>query len=412
MRLLWLSHNVPYPPIGGVLQRNYNLVKEVASRHDVHLVAFNQKALLPTTAHLEDATKVLSQFCARVTILPIPSDASGFAWYALVIKSFLTEAPYTVNWLKSPTMRDKLRKVVAQSGFDLVHYDTISLAEYYDDTGAIPKVLNHHNVESAMMLRRARNEPNILKKLYFYREGKKLDVYERTLCPKYAANLVVSDREKHMLEQTIPGRKIELVPNGVDTEYYCPGSGATLKHTLLFSGRLDSYSNRAGILFFLKRVWPHLKRQIPDVKLTVLGKNPPPVLQRVARREANVTVTGFVSDARPYFDAAELYICPLWDGGGTRLKILDAMAMAKAVVSTSIGCEGIEVAPERNILIANSPGEFIYQIRRVLHDPNLRMRLGREARKLVTEKYAWSMIAKNLCNTYEALCRTPFLAGT
>jgi len=408
MNILWLSHNVPYPPIGGVLQRNYNLIKEVASRHDVHLVAFNQKALLPNTAQLEEARKALAQFCAQVDILPIPSDSRRLNWYALVATSLFSKDPYTINWLKSSTMHDKIRRIVQERQFDLVHYDTISLAEYFDDTGDIPKVLNHHNVESAMMMRRARNDRNILRKVYFYVEAKKLHAYEKRSCPRFDVNFVVSDLEKGVLARRTLGGKVEVVSNGVDTDHYRPGSGSSpVRNSLLFSGRLDSYSNRAGILFFLGKIWPLLRLQIPDVHLTVLGKNPPPDLSRVAQREANVTVTGFVWDARPYFDAAEAYVCPIWDGGGTRLKILDAMAMGKAVVCTAIGCEGIEVSPGNNILIANTPAEFVWQVRRVLTDVNLRLSLGKEARKLVTERYSWKRIGSDLCRIYETVCQRP-----
>ena len=403
MKILWLSHNVPYPPIGGVLQRNYNLLNEVASSHEVHLVAFNQKALLATRTQLEEATTALAKLCARVEVLTIPSDSHRLTWYALVLKSLFTKDPYTINWLKSQTAHARIQRVARQTHFDVVHYDTISLAEYVGDTGDTPKVLNHHNVESAMMMRRAHNEHSILRKVYFYLEAKKLHAYEKKLCTKFNVNLVVSGLEKSTLKQIVPDQKVTVVTNGVDTDYFSPGAGATIRNSLLFTGRLDAYSNRAGILFFMRKIWPHVLAKIPDARLTVVGKNPPPDLRRAAQREARVTVIGFVPDARPYFETAEVYVCPIGDGGGTRLKILDAMAMGKAVVSTSIACEGIEVSAERNILIANTPAEFVCQIGRVLSDVNLRLSLGKEARRLVTESYSWKRIGKDLRTVYESL---------
>jgi len=168
MKILWLSHNVPYPPIGGVLQRNYNLLKQISDRHSVHLIAFHQKALLPTEQGLEEAKAELNKLCAQVNVIKIPSERPKLSWHVLVLRSLFSKDPYTVNWLKSEQMRQTINKIVRNERFDIVHYDTISLAEYFGETSNIPKVLNHHNVESAMMLRRALNEGNRLKQMYFH----------------------------------------------------------------------------------------------------------------------------------------------------------------------------------------------------------------------------------------------------
>jgi len=403
MNILWFSHNVPYPPIGGTLQRNYNLLREVAKRFNVYLLAFNQRALLPTAREVQNAKTALEKLCVAVEVLPIPYESPQLGWYALVLKSLVTKDPYTVNWLKTSKMRQVLQRLVRNHRIDVAHYDTISLATYYHDTGSMPKVLSHQNVESSMMLRRARNESNALKKLYFSHEAKKLRQYEVRMCPQYEMNFVVSDLERDSLQRKVQNARIEVIANGVDLDYFRPDYEEVSGRGVVFAGRLDSYPNREAARVLLNQVWPALELEVPDAHLIIVGKNPSRELIERARRKSNVTVTGFVQDVRPYLEGSGVYVCPIYDGGGTRLKILDAMAMGKAIVSSSIGCEGIDVTPEWDILIANTTEQFVKQIKRVLNNGVLRKSLGRNARKLVEEKYSWKMIGYNLCRMYETL---------
>ena len=156
MKILWLSHILPYPPKGGVMQRSYNLIKEAAKENEVYLFAFNQKAWLPTKEDIIKAKKEFERFCKKVEIFALPSDKSKFAWYKLVIKSFFSKDAYTINWTKSKIMAKRIKEFLATNHIDLIHCDTIGLAEYVKDIKGVPKVLNHHNTESHMMLRRAK----------------------------------------------------------------------------------------------------------------------------------------------------------------------------------------------------------------------------------------------------------------
>jgi len=348
MNILWLSHNIPYPPVGGVLQRNYNLLKQVAAKHAVYLLAFNQKGILSTKMELVEARRALNKICARVEIISIPSDRSKISWYGLVVRSLFTKDPYTVNWLKTPEFGTRIQELRQEVSFNFVHYDTISLAEYLEDTSKLPKSLTHHNIESTMMLRRARQEKNPLKRTYFSIEAGKIRRYERRVCARFDVNLTVSDPEKRLLGQLITSPKIIVIPNGVDTDYFKPSHTRPKKHSLLFSGSMDWYPNQSAITFFIGEIWPALRANFPDAHLTLVGKKPPYFLKRLAKKEKSLTVTGWVKDVRSYIEEAEVYICPIKDGGGTPLKILDAMAMGKAVISTSFACNGIDVSPGNN----------------------------------------------------------------
>jgi polysaccharide biosynthesis protein PslH len=392
MNLLWVSHLVPYPPKGGVLQRSHNLIKEMARQNKIWLVAFNQRALLPSPKPLRQSVEAMKQICEDVEVVTIPSDRSRATWRRLVVRSLVTRHPYTVNWLRAADMTRAVEGALSRVAFDAVHFDTISLAEYASLAGALPKVLNHHNVESAMMRRRARRETNPLKKLYFHLEAAKLQRYEIETAARFDAHLAVSELDRQTLQALAPGRRVEVVANGVDTSYFRPLAEPSTPRSLVFAGGMKWYPNRDAVLFFVSDVWPALKARYPGVSFTVIGRTPPRELVALSQRDPAIRLTGFVDDVRPLIGAAGVYVCPIRDGGGTRLKVLDAMAMGKAIVSTSIGCEGIDVAPEKSILIADTPGEFVRQIGRAIEDAGLREQLGSAARKVAEATYSWTTI--------------------
>lgn len=401
MKILWLSHNIPYPPKGGVLQRNYNLVKEIAKYNKIFLVAFNQKALLPTDADIKDALNALKKYCEEIEVIPLPSEETKWGKKRLLAKSIFTKKPYTVNWNQSNEMKKLVEKVTCSFNPDLIHYDTVGLAEYYNPSYDGPQVLNHHNIESAMMLRRYQKEKNILKRLYFYQEAKKIEQYEKKYCGLFHANLTVSEDDGVILKRLLPEIKIEIISNGVDTAYFCPTKGKTQKISLIFGGGMGWYPNRDAMLWFADEIWPLIKKEYPDIKITVIGRKPPDKLIKLSKDDSNFIVTGYVDDVRPYFEEALIYVCPIRDGGGTRLKILDALSMGKPIVATTIAVEGIKVIPNKHVLIADAPEQFVAQIVKLIEDKDLREMLSVEGRKLVEENYDWAIIGKKLNNIYE-----------
>jgi len=347
--------------------------------------------------------KEFERFCKKVEIFELPSDKSKFAWYKLVLKSFFSKDAYTVNWTKSKIMAKKIKEFLAKNHIDLIHCDTIGLAEYVRDIKEIPKVLNHHNIESHMMLRRAKKEKNPLKKFYFYQEATKLKEYEKQICPNFDINLVVSELDKERLLNIAPNSKVEVIPNGVDTSYFKPHGNKCLKHNLIFAASLDYYPNEDAVIFFMQKIWPVLKKKNSNITFTITGRNPSKCIRKIASADSNINVTGYVEDVRPLIDKAEVYICPIRDGGGTKLKLLDAMAMGKAIVTTSIGAEGLEVIHEKHVLIADDPKIFASQILLLFNNPALRKYLAQNARQLVEERYSWKIIGKKLNNIYSSL---------
>ncbi len=191
-----------------------------------------------------------------------------------------------------------------------------------------------------------------------------------------------------------------MVANGVDIDYFAPVEGSRRPWSIVFAGRLDQYSNRHGMLRFMNEAWPIIKRAHPDAVIDIIGSNPPKEIEALAKVDANVRVHGFVPDVRPFFAAASVAICPIWDGGGTRIKVLDGLAQGMPLVATSIGAEGIDVVPERDLLIADTPEQFAAQISRLFTESKLRQKLETNGRHLAETVYSWDSIAQRLAALY------------
>lgn len=416
MRVLWLSHLVPYPPAGGVVQRSFNLLREAARRHELHLAALDQPGIRRSGESLEDAEEALAAFCDSVTVFPIPTEGSRLRWWWLVATAYVSRRPYDVHWLRSDALHDRLSDLDAvRPRFDLVHVDTLGMTPHVRGLEGVPFVLNHHNVESQMMEQRARSESHALKRLYFRREAEKLARFERRVCSEASMNTVVSDLDERRLREVAGDVRVAVVENGVDTDFFRPdmppGHG---KGGLIFVGGMSWYPNRDAMIHFVRKVWPLLESDRRSRTLTVIGQNPPEEVRALAGESRRVSAPGWVDDVRPQMDAASIYVCPIRRGGGTRLKILDALAMAKPLVATRFAVQGLELEEGRHYLAADEPEDYVRQIRRLEGDASLRRKLATEGRELVERRYAWKAIGEDLDRAYEEAVagRTAGEAGT
>ncbi|MEQ1793471.1 MAG: glycosyltransferase, partial [Nitrospira sp.] len=212
-------------------------------------------------------------------------------------------------------------------------------------------------------------------------------------------NVFVSQPDEKTLLERVPGLRTAIVPNGVDVEYFTPTHGKDAP-ALIYTGGMNMFANRDAVMFFLDEIWPLIRKQVPDVRFFAVGQDPPKELLDMAVRDPQITVTGYVTDVRPLVSEASVYVVPLRVGGGTRLKVLDAMAMGKAMVSTSIGCEGLAVHPDEHLLVADTPEQFANKTVLLLGDKNCRLALGRAARELVERRYSWRTIGGQLLDAY------------
>jgi polysaccharide biosynthesis protein PslH len=406
MRILWLSHLIPYPPKGGVLQRSYNLIKEVSRYHEVDLLAFNQEKLITplfdSCEHgVKEARVELTKICKNVDFFSIPCLKTDVHQGLTALFSLFSQ-PYNINWLRSRAFGESLKEKIASDVYDLIHFDTISLLPYFKFIPeGVSTCLDHHNIESHMLLRRSKIEENFLKKFYFWQEGLRLQQFERKFCSKFSCNITCSDVDTDRLSIIAPGAKVVTVPNGVDLQYFKPQGLRKQTSRLIFVGTLNWYPNIEAVFYIAEELWPQLKKRYPGLHFDIIGVNPPERIVTLSKKYQDFHVHGFVDDVRPYIEAASIYVCPIHDGGGTKLKILDAMAMGSAIVAHPIACEGVNVSDGVNVLLASDPPSFVDKISRLLESPDMRSSLGLNARTLMETSYGFEAIGQQLSTIFQ-----------
>jgi polysaccharide biosynthesis protein PslH len=384
-------------------------MKQLSQEHVVDVLAFHQPALNQSLLAemglgVDDAIKKLNEFCRIKEVFPIPSDTHHFGRHLLGLKGLVGADGYTGGWLKSTPYKNAISRLLANSSYDLIHFDTISFFPYLRFARNTPTVLNHHNIESHMMVRRAGIEKNALKKWYFHNEGEKLLNIEKKFCGSVSHNIACSDIDAQRLRDMVPGASVSTIPNGVDTEYYCP-DGSEKGQSLLFIGTMNWYPNIQAVEFLIREIWPALKDAYPSLRLDIIGASPPEKLTRLAAHESRIKFHGFVNDIRPHMNSALAFVCPIKDGGGTKLKVLDALAMALPLIADPVACEGIEVENDRSVLFAESPSDYVAAIGKVLAEQGLSARLGREGRMLIERLYSVSVVGKQLRDLYMEIAK-------
>jgi polysaccharide biosynthesis protein PslH len=410
LKVLWLAHAIPYPPRAGFLLRSYNLLRELARYQTVDLIAFIQepwvRTLFPSIEEgLEESRRALEVFCRTVTFLPIDRLKRPLGKQCTALEALLAGDSYSTSWLVSARGRAAIRARLGADSYDLVHFDTVGLAPYRPLAGSTPATLTHHNIESHMMLRRAATATNSLARTYFRHEGQKLRAIEQHTAPAFAAHITCSELDSIRLREIIPDVNAVVVPNGVDCEFFASAGAQTRPNSLTFVGTMNWYPNVDAMQFFLRDVWPDLKQQVAELTLDIAGSNPPASLVQLGQSLPGVSVLGYLPDIRPTVDSAAVFVCPIRDGGGTKLKILDAFAMSKCVVAHPIACEGINVTPGKDVLFASTPREFVAEIRALLEDAPRRVALGTAARELVEKQYSFRAIGRQFSLVLEETAR-------
>jgi sugar transferase (PEP-CTERM/EpsH1 system associated) len=406
VRVLFLSQIVPYPPHGGVLQRGYNLLREIGRHASVHVLAFVHPDTLPTESARNESETALRRFCEYVEYFPLWAKASPLHRGAALLASACSSRPFSTIAHRSAAFKRRVAEAIGSGQFDIVHVDTLALSQFVIDRGGLPAVLTHHNIESMLMSRRAQVETHPFAKAFLRREALKLAEYERLASPAFDINILVSAVDEKVLQNSIPGLRTAVVPNGVDVEYFSPSPSPDAR-ALIYTGGMNMFANRDAVMHFLNETWPLIKAKAPDVRFFAIGQDPPKELVAFAARDPHVVMTGFVDDVRPYVRQSAVYVVPLRVGGGTRLKVLDAMAMGMPLVSTAIGCEGLDVTPGEHLVVADTPEAFAGGTLALLADPARRLALGRAARALVERRYSWHVVGRQLVDVYfDALAAT------
>jgi len=385
MKILWVKAGGLLPPDTGGKIRSFHILEQLARTHEITLFTFYPGH--PNDQHLQGSdivTKIVP------VPLPIPPRRSP-AEYARYLRMLLAGRPFTIDKYFYPEVRRRYAELRASSPFDLVVCDFIFPAPLIDWQTPPPKILFTHNVEAQVWERHSKIASNPLVKLACWLESRALARAERYYVQLADYVLTVSENDRAFFLQYVDASRVSVIPTGVDTEYFQPVPGPVQPETTVFTGAMDWMPNEDGVAYFAEKIFPLIRREIPGALFWAVGRRPPRRIQALA--SGNVVVTGAVDDIRPYLGKAAVCVVPLRSGSGTRIKIFEAMAMGKAVVSTSMGAEGLPVRHGENIILADDPADFARQVVDLLRDPQRRERLGQAARQLVEQNYGWPAVA-------------------
>ncbi|VAX32448.1 hypothetical protein MNBD_NITROSPIRAE02-919, partial [hydrothermal vent metagenome] len=300
-------------------------------------------------------------------------------------------------------MKRKIREVLKENKIDVVHFDMLHMSRYQTLMDGMPTTLTEHNVESLRILSLLRNSKNVAFKAFMYLQYIKLKSFEKRACAGFDICAAVSEDDLKALKAMSPDANLVVIPNGVDTGYFAPDDTPSLPNSLIWVGGMNSIYNREAVDFFIEEILPLIQKEIPGVTFTVVGKSPTKKLLHIAKTNKNIEIVGYVEDVRPYICKAAVYIAPIKSGGGTKLKVLNALSLAKPVVTTSVGAEGIEVKDNKHLVIADDPGLFAKRTIELLKEPQNAAKLGENGRRLMVEKYDWGIIGEKMNRIYEKL---------
>lgn len=409
MKILWVKAGKLVPLDSGGRIRSYHILKELTRRHEVNLFSYY-------VGRQDEAyeQEVLRHFPgAVVENIGAPEDSlPGRLWGFL--RRLPAPAPYTVTRFTDAKVQHRIAGWFNERRFDVAVCDFLAVSLSFPKVLTIPTVLFQHNVESELWRRRALEERNWLKRIIYQLEAAKMFRYESATVSRFPHVIAVSEQDRDLMAAMTDALKITVVPTGVDLKKYRAAAGASSTRSLVvFTGSMDWDPNIDGVEFFCREVWPQVRVRVPAAQFRIVGRNPHRRVQALA--SDSVEVTGTVPSVTEHLREAAVITVPLRIGGGTRLKIYEAMAMGKAIVSTSIGAEGLEVHPDRAILLADDPESFANLVVRLLRDLEFRQRIEKAAAELVTQ-YDWSVVSERFEEVLKrvvagAASATPVSAG-
>jgi sugar transferase (PEP-CTERM/EpsH1 system associated) len=395
MRILYITSNLPYPPSDGPRIRLFAFLKHFAPRHRVLLASFIRPH------ETIDSVKALKDICGRVHVVP---HANKYAASNLV-QGAIGSLPFGVLHYRHPEMFQGVSRIIDEEQPDIIQVEAVQMAQYCLAAPSV-KVLDLHNIESLLMKRYSEREPNLFKRHYADMTWRKLLAYERAIYPSFARILTCSKEEREQVSHVVRDSPVRVIPNGVDIETFDPGAviaaaASPEVQRLVFVGKMDYHANVDAVCWFCETILPLILARNSHVQFHIVGAYP--VKAVLALESRHVRVEGAVEDVRPYLKAASVVVVPLRVGGGTRFKVVEALAMGKAMVTTAVGCEGIVVRHGREALIADEPREFAEHVLALLQDDQLRARFRAAGRRLVADRYSWPAICGSLEQTYEEI---------
>jgi len=400
VKILIISNAMPYPPDAGEKIRNYNLIKHISQAHDVSLItqimAEHEKQFIPK----------LRKYCSRVNTVFLKK-RSKFHHMPGLIRYLISGEPLDNKFVFIDDMKRKIRELTYLESFDIIQIEHSFMAPYIKAISKVnnsKKVLTFHNIATLQYHRILKTEKIISKKIRTSINWIQMKKWEAKFAMNFDLCLTMSDNEKKFLQSINPKLNIAVIPNGVDIEKCRPLPVNFKTNNLLYIGKMNYQPNVDAVLYFAKEIFPVIKRQTKNTKLFIVGSNPAEDIKQLEKNK-DIIVTGYVDDVQPFYEQCAVSVVPLRAGSGTRLKILESMAFGRPVISTSIGCEGLHVCNNENIIISDKPDEFARKTVELLQNKEFREKISQNGRNLVKYNYSWESIAKKQIQIYEKLTK-------
>ncbi len=405
MKILWVVPFIPYPPNDGGRMRMYYLLKHLAKNHDISIFA-------PVINDSLTESEGVKEYCRYVYTAPYPvSPRIDTLNYLINSVQCWRAKPYIFYKFAPKNVRQVFRDIIQQESFDIIEFVNMQTTVFYNEipgSSTPNRILTLFDVETDRIHSFFQVERNLANKLGYYFQWLQVKRYEFNILSqnKFSWIFNVSEKERNALTERFPHLvdHISLASNGVDCFGYdfAKSFDQNLKkQQLVFIGSMDYVVNQDAVLWFVQEILPHIHKKMPDVNFTIVGKNPPASI--TALSSPNITITGTVPDVRPYLQQATAVVVPLRAGGGTRLKILEAMAAGVPVVSTTKGAEGLAVEHGKHLLLTDSPVDFASQTVALLQNVGLQQQLTKAGRTLVEDRYDWSKIAEHVDEIYQQI---------
>jgi polysaccharide biosynthesis protein PslH len=403
LSILYVSPIPASPPRFGAQARMHGLMTRLAQRHDLTAVV-----LIDNEFDAEECRRAMQAYCRDVVLVPGPHVGEGLSKRLLQLQSLASPRSFERRMLAAPAMQRALDRVLRTRRFDLINLEFSFFGEL-DLRQAPPNerlprlVVSSHNIDYELARQYARAGRSLAHRLYAGVNWRKLRREELGAYRDADGVYLCSADDERRLLDVVPGARTAVIPNAANVDYYQPRpvDPPADGRTVVFFGLLSYPPNVDGVIYFVQKIWPRIAEAHPEARLKIIGGKPPRSLQLLAG--PRVELTGFAPDLRPHLAAAAVVVVPLRLGGGTRLKIVEAMAMGKAIVSTTLGAEGIEAIPGRDLLVEDQPKAFADAVNRLLGDPELAARIGQSARSLAVRRYSWSDAVRALEGFYRGI---------
>jgi len=395
--ILFISNRGVLPIKDGHSRRSYNILKGLAENNHVYFLSLFET---PEEVCVENIEK-LKKICHQVEFLPCPSKKMSLGMLLRLVRSFFSVDPYTLWRHYSKQLQRRADELMSSGQFDLVHCDNMPVCYTVRGRKDVFRSVTDHDVSYLKCLSVGRESRNILLKCFLYFEAFKIKRLEKNIFTQVDLGIVVSEHDKEILKKLCPEGDFIVVENGVELDLFKPSSELHKQNKLLWVGGFNHYPNKQAVSYFLEKIYPLVKQSVPDVSIDIVGGGVTEDFRKISMKDSSIKFTGYVDDPLPYIHSASVFVAPILSGGGTKLKVLEAMATGKAIVCTTIGCEGIDGIPGQHYIVADEAHSFAKAVISVLKSESLRKELQVNVVEFVGARYDYNKICMKLNSHYK-----------